>query len=138
MKNLKLILMLLFFSISFSGFSQKVKLKNGEVLVDGKVWAQYKESGLLDYSIYINDNEIIFIKFVVNGSDNMFYNSNNYFSVRFVGKQKGFEINKTEPKEIIKILFNSKVLNEDGSLNDTSINSLVDKYGNDISPRFTK
>ena len=48
MKNLKVIATVLFLSISLLGYSQKVKLKKGEVLVDDVVWMNYQECGSFD------------------------------------------------------------------------------------------
>ena len=140
MKNIKLIFTVFLFSLSFFGFSQKIKLKKGHVLVDEVVWLKYNESnGSFNTSlINFKNEEIIFIKFVKRGYDNTIYNKTgepNYFEVIFLGLNKKIEI-KDDTKEIIKIIFNSKAVNEDGTLNKEKVERLVEKYGTEFSDRI--
>ncbi len=139
MKN---ILVLLFLSFSFFGFSQKINLKKGEVTVDKQLWLKYDGCGITNNvcSLYnLNGEEIIFIKFhkiqgvqpVSNFSDG----SLNYSEVIFLGKDKKFEIRDSN-KNIVKLLYNSKVLNDDGTLNIDSINRLSEKYGTEFSDKY--
>ena len=136
---MKRIFTILVLFISVVSFSQKIKLKKGDVLVDEIVWLKYKGFNGFDKSIYnLNGDEIIFIKFVKNGPDNMIFSrvgDPNYFEISFLGLNKKIEIRNFE-KEIITIIFESKAVNEDGTLNPDKIDRLVEKYGTQFSDKL--
>jgi hypothetical protein len=145
MKNLKVVITILFLSISLFGFSQKVKLKKGEVLVDDVVWMNYQECGSFDSTCSLlnkNKEEIIFFKFINLEGVEPSTPSNprgtlNYVEVKFLGFNKGFEIRKTQ-KDIIQLLYNSKVLTESGELDQEKAAILVEKYGTEFSNRLNR
>lgn len=140
----KLIFILTLF-VSFFGISQEIKLKKGEVLVDGAVWMKYQDCGAFDRTcslLNLNNEELIFFKFInIEGVVPM--TSSNpkgnlaYVEVKFLGFNKSFEIQKTQ-KNIIELLFNSKVIDSDGVLNQEKAAILVEKYGNEFSVRLNK
>ncbi|MBC8883696.1 hypothetical protein H9X57_10945 [Flavobacterium piscinae] len=49
--------------------------------------------------------------------------------------KKSFEIQETN-KNIIEILYKSKIFNSEGDLDEEKVDRLVQKYGSDFSPRF--
>ncbi|HBI01718.1 hypothetical protein, partial [uncultured Flavobacterium sp.] len=53
----------------------------------------------------------------------------------FIGLKKSFEIQETN-KNIIEILYKSKIFNSEGDLDEEKVDRLVQKYGSDFSPRF--
>nr|WP_294777313.1 hypothetical protein [uncultured Flavobacterium sp.] len=132
---MKKLFTILFLMISVASFSQKVKLKKGDVLVDEKQWLKYKKD-VFDYSIMnLKGDEIIFIKYVVRGPNNQVFSKEgepNYYQVSFLGLNKKVEIRKFD-KDILEILYSGKVVNEDGTLNNEKIDILVEKYGNQYS-----
>jgi len=140
----KLIFILSLF-VSFFGFSQEVKLKKGEVFVDGAVWMKYQDCGAFDRTcslLNLNNEELIFFKFIniegaVPSSSSNPKGNLSYVEVKFLGFNKSFEIQKTQ-KNIIELLFNSKVIDSDGVLNQEKAAILVEKYGNEFSDRLNK
>ncbi len=142
MKKLFFILTLFAF---FTGFSQEVKLKKGDVLVDGVVWMKYQDCGAFDKTcslLNLNNEELIFFKFNnIEGAVPM--TSSNpkgnlaYVEVKFLGFNKSFEIQKTQ-KNIIELLFNSKVIDSEGALDQEKAAILVEKYGSEFSDRLNR
>lgn len=134
---MKRIITVLFLSISLLGFSQKVKLKKGNVLVDEKVWLKY-ENNDFDYSVLnFNTEEIIFLKYIVQGPNNQVFSKEgepNYFQIVFLGQNKKIEIRDFE-EDVLAILYSSKVVNEDGTLNPDKVDRLVEKYGTPFSDK---
>ncbi len=89
--------------------------------------------------INLNGEEIIFFKFVEVDGIEPYSPSNpkgtlNYVIVSFLGLDKKFEIQKTQ-KKIIQQLFTSKVINQDGTLNEEKVDLLIEKHGSEFSPR---
>tara|TARA_R110002012_G_scaffold283090_2_gene473129 strand:- start:78572 stop:79075 length:504 start_codon:yes stop_codon:yes gene_type:complete len=138
---------ILFLSIIFMGFqahAQKVKLKNGEVLIDKVVWLTYQDCGTFDSvcSLYNeNGDEIIFLKTVyVKGAEPITASNPEgkliYVEVIFLGQDKKYEIGKRTQKNILSDIYKGNVVNEDGSLNTEKVERLVEKYGSPYSDRL--
>lgn len=134
-----------FLLISFWVSSQNVKLKKGEVLVDQIAWLKYEGCTGLKRTLCSlfnkNGDEVVFMKFFKrsNASDSMVFNRGgdpNYFEVSFLGTGKKIEIRDT-PEQIVAILYKSKCVNEEGTLNTEAINRLIEKYGNSFSSQVT-
>ena len=140
---MKKILVLLFLSISFSGFSQKIKLKKGEVLVNKELWLKYENCGALSQFcslLNLEGEELIFVKFfsVEGGTRRTKANSKgtiHYQEIVFLGLDKTIEVQETQ-KSILKLLYNGKVINEDGSLDKENVSRMVEKYGTPFSDRL--
>ena len=137
---------LFFFIISFISilsFSQEVKLKKGNVIVDDVAWMKYQDCGAFDRTcslLNLNNEELIFFKFVnVEGAlPSTTANSKgtlSYVEIKFLGFNKSFEIQKRQ-KDIIELLYNSKVMNTDGTLNQEKAAILIEKYGSEFSYRL--
>jgi hypothetical protein len=130
-------------AFSLLGFSQKIKLKKGEVFVDDVVWLKYKECGSFDNtcSLYNNQNEeIIFFKWInVPGVEPISnYNKDGalrYVEIVFVGEKMKIELQNTQ-KGCLEILYNAGVVNSDGTLNADKVDRMVEKYGTQFSTRL--
>ena len=142
MRNFITVLIVL---VSYTCFSQSVKLKKGDILIDGVQWIKYQDCGTFDSTCSLLNNEkeeLIFIKtVVVNGAEPISqYNrtgSLSYYEVVFVGQKMKIELKKTQ-KDIIEIIYNSKAINADGTLNPEKVDRLVEKYGTEYSDRLNK
>ena len=142
MKKLLLVVVL---GLSFLGFSQTIKLKKGEVLVDGTPWIKYQECGTFDSTCSLLNNqkeEVVFIKTVaVQGVEPRTASNPNgtlsYYEVVFVGQKMKIELQKSQ-KSIIEIIYNGKAINEDGTLNPEKVDRLVEKYGIPFSDRLNR
>ena len=140
---MKKIITILLLSISFFGFSQKIKLKNGEVLVDEVVWLNYQDCGGFDKTCSLldkNKEEIIFFKWInVPGAEPRTQSNPqgnlSYVEVKFLGLNKVFEIKKLQ-KNIILLLYNSKVVKDDLTLDEEKVSRLIEKYGTEFSDRL--
>ncbi len=140
---MKRILTVLLLMISVVSFSQKVKLKKGEVLVDETVWLKYQDCGSFQSTCSLlskEGDEIIFFKFInVKGAEPMTKSNPDgtlrYVEINFLGQKKKIEIQKSQ-KDCIELLYNAKVVNEDGTLNPDKVDRLVEKYGTQFSERL--
>jgi len=140
---MKKIITLIVLTFSLFGFSQKIKLKKGEVFVDDVVWLKYKECGSFDTtcSLYNNQNEeIIFFKWIsVPGVEPITnYNKDGalrYVEIVFVGEKMKIELQNTQ-KGCLEILYNAGVVNSDGTLNSEKVDRMVEKYGTEFSARL--
>lgn len=130
---------------SVFGFSQKIKLKKGDVLVDDIVWLKYQDCGSFDSTCSLigkDGEEIIFFKWInVPGVEPVTqYNKDGslrYVEIIFVGQKKKIELQKTQ-KDCIEMIYNSKLVNEDGTLNQDKVERLVEKYGTVFYDRLNK
>ncbi len=120
------------------GFSQKVKLKKGDIVIDDVIWMKYQDCGMSDDTcslLNLNSEELIFMKFIQRSSEPQVFNrygEQNYYEISFLGLNKKIEIREFTD-DIIKIIFNSKVINDDGVLDEDKVDRLVEKYGSTFS-----
>ncbi len=143
MKNIFLVLLLI---VSFLGFSQDIKLKKGEVLVDDKAWLNYDGCGGFSQSCSLmmtsNKEEIIYMNLVIVPGVEPITNYNKtgdlkYIEVKFLGLNKIIELDLTF-KKAISIIYNSKCVNADGTFDEEKVERLVEKYGTPFSDRLNK
>ncbi len=139
MKRQKIILILSLFSFVYS-FSQKVKFRNGDVLIDDVFWMKYLDCGFASKNCSLvdhNGDEIVYIQKISNNSTDVSYYGitqtyDSYNEVKFLGTKMYFEI-KGSVQDIIRALYVSKVINENGELDKERASRLVEKYGTSIS-----
>ena len=100
---------ILFLFISLAAFSQKVKLKDDKVLVDGQEYLKYEGGGMLDNSMtaYALDGEELIYMQVVNPGPEW------YAKIVFIGlKEKTLEMssNNFTRKKFFELLYKNKVV----------------------------
>lgn len=140
---MKKVFTILFLTMTLLSFSQKIKLKKGDVLVDEAVWLKYQDCGSFQStcSLLTKENEeIVFFKFIsVKGAEPMTKSNPDgtlrYVEISFLGEKKKIEVQKSQ-KDCIELLYNAKVVNEDGTLNSEKVDRLVEKYGKEFSDRL--
>lgn len=145
MKSLKFLFAAALLTVSFFGFSQKIKLKDNVVLVDEQPWLKYQDCGSFDKTcslLNMNNEELIFFKFfnIERGAPTSASNPKGfltYVEIKFLGFNKSFEIQKTQ-KGIIQLLFNAKVINEKGELDQEKAAILVEKFGTEFSDNLNR
>jgi hypothetical protein len=129
---------------SFLGFSQDIKLKKGDVLVDEKVWLNYDGcggfSGNCSLMMISNKEEVIYMNLVIVPGVEPITNYNKtgdlkYIEVKFLGLNRTIELQMTF-KKAISILYNSKCINEDGTFDEDNVQRLIEKYGTPFSDRL--
>lgn len=135
---------ILFLFISLFTFSQEIKLKKGEILVDEKAWLNYDGCGGFSNNCSLiltsNKEEIIYMKFVKIPGVEPITNYNKtgdltYVEIKFLGLNASIELKETF-KKAISIIYNSKCINEDGSFDEDKVMRLVEKYGTSFSDRL--
>ncbi len=145
MKNFRLLLGLFFF-VCLTAQAQKIKLKKGEVLVDGVMWLKYDGCGGFDSTCSLLDSkgeeELIFIKSInVEGavpsspsnSKGILY----YEEIIFVGTNQKIEIESESQKGILEILYKGKVVSND-KLDPERVSRIVEKYGTPVSDKLNQ
>ena len=145
MKSLKLLFTVALVTISFFGFSQKVKLKDNVILVDEQPWLKYQDCGSFDRTcslLNMNNEELIFFRFfnIEGGTPTSASNPKGmlaYVEIKFLGFNKSFEIQKTQ-KGIIQLLFNAKVINEKSELDEEKAAVLIEKFGTEFSDKLNR
>ena len=128
---MKRILTLLVLFVSLVGFSQKIKLKKGEILVDDVAWLKYDGCGMLSANcsaMNLKGDEIIFIKMIDNPFDDTMY-----CEVKFLGMNAMVEFEHTTIKTIFEYLYKGKVVAEDGELDQEKVERFIEKYGTSVS-----
>jgi hypothetical protein len=121
-------------SVSLMGFSQKIKLKKGEVLVDEVAWLKYEGCGMMSSScsaINLKGDEIIYFKLIDNPFDETMY-----YEVKFLGMNVMVEFEHTTAKTIFEHLYKGKVVGEDGELDQEKVERFVEKYGTPVSNKL--
>jgi hypothetical protein len=138
-------IILLLFLIPVFAFSQKVKLKDNVVYLDDTAWLHYQDCGAFDQTCSLldtNNEELIFMNWVSVPGQEPISKSNtdgslDYVEIKFIGYNKIIEVQKRQ-KDIIILLYNSKVINEDFTINEEKIDRLIEKYGTPFSERLNQ
>jgi hypothetical protein len=141
----KLILFSIVFLLTLIVSAQKIKLKKGNVLIDGTTWLTYDGCKMFNpvCSLYnTNGDEVVFIKFISVPGEEPITSTNKdgsltYAEVIFLGEDKKFEIQKTH-KKILLDIYKAKVVKGDGTLDESKMNRLLEKYGTPFSDRLNK
>ena len=143
---MKKVFLLFVLMVSFLGFSQDIKLKKGEVLVDDKAWLNYDGCGGFSQSCSLmmtsNKEEVIYMNLVIVPGVEPITNYNKtgdlkYIEVKFLGLNKTIELDLTF-KKAISIIYNSKCVNADGTFDEEKVERLVEKYRTPFSDRLKK
>ena len=143
MKKIIFGLLILF---SIFGFSQDIKLKKGDVLVDEKVWLNYDGCGGFSNScslmVLSSKEEIVYMKFVKIPGVEPITNYNKtgdltYIEVKFLGLNKSIEL-KESFKKAISMIYNSKCINDDGTFDEEKVQRIIEKYGTPFSDRLNR
>ena len=128
--KLKSVLFLIAFAIGTTVNAQEVKIKKEIASIDGKEYVRVGDCGMFATECSIRNlegEELITIKTFKDART-----PGTYFQLRFVGTDTKIELKKTI-KPLIKLLFENKVVTEDGRLNLDRVKVLSEKYGNQIS-----
>ncbi|HPF97231.1 MAG: hypothetical protein R2802_08440 [Flavobacteriaceae bacterium] len=129
----------IFLLVSSLSFSQKIKLKKGEVLVDNEVWVKYDGCGGWDQMCSIanlNGDELIYMKLLAKPETV----DEKYWKVNFLGTQMSLDLNYNEGfgninSRLLEKFYNAKVINPDGTLNEEKVIRMVEKYGSPFTDK---
>lgn len=120
------------FAIGTTVNAQEVKIKKEIASVDGKEYVRVGDCGMFAKECYISNlegDQLILIKPLDDPRT-----PGTYFQVTFIGTNTKVEVKKTI-KPFIKMLFENKIVTEDGRLNFDRVKILSEKYGNQISAK---
>ncbi|MCF6131500.1 hypothetical protein [Flavobacterium wongokense] len=141
---MKKVLVVLFLSISFLGFSQKVKLKKEKVIIDDVETYNYEEEGRsITFSTLKSEEFITVLSTTYEEKNPAHYNQNNPQAYRypaFINKEvntvkflkSGKELfTDMRDKEIIKAVFKANLVDENGNIDEEKLNIFINKYNNE-------
>lgn len=145
MKSIRLFLVVFALTVSFSGVAQKVKLKKGEVLIDDVTWLKYTDCGGMDPTCSLlssGGDELVFMKWIGIDGVEPYSKANphgtlRYVEIVFLGMDAKIEIQKSQ-KDIIAMIYNSKVVTPEGKLDADKVARFVEKYGTPFSDRLNR
>lgn len=152
---MKKIITIFFLTVSLLGFSQKIKLKDGIVLVDKVEYLKLREDKVSRHC-YILSN--------LKGEDILYIRSSKYYdastirpttpgyytdgyvsyfevlsadlnTIYFENRYSGSPFNSLYTENILSNLYNGEVMNADGTLNITKLEVLSKKIGFEFSKR---
>ena len=132
-----ILLLILFLSITGIINAQKVKLKKGIVYIDGNETLKYEKS-FQDSELLLfpldGEEEIIFIKYDDNGTRGYNLMSDDFIKIHFIKQDLKLESGSHAEfwKQIIKWMYQNKIFNVDGTLNDEKVKKFVDRYHEDV------
>ena len=124
--------------MSFGSLSaQKVKLKDGKILIDKQEVLSYEmKSYKTEFVVYElgTKNELFTAIYFDTGTKED--RTDDYIKVTFTASGKSFETSKAYfRKYLIKWFIEQGVLNLDGTLNEDKIDAFIKKYDENISKR---
>lgn len=128
--KLKSVLFLMFFAIGTTVNAQEVKIKKEIASIDGKEYVRVGDCGMFAKECFISNlegDQLILIKPMED-----LRTLGTYFQVTFIESGTKVEIKKTI-KPFIKMLYENKIVTEDGKLNPQRVKTFSEKYGNQIS-----
>ena len=131
MKKLNFSLLVIALFIFTTANAQKVKVKKNTVFVDGKEYVTTSKRGMFaeGYSLYsLKENkEIIFVMDVPPQTEGEIRYPYYHYLIKFLGTGKEVLFGQNRLKPLIKALYGSNAISEDG-LNLDGINSFIEKY----------
>ena len=133
---MKKIILIITVLISINSYSQKIKLKNEKVLIDGVEILSYKKvpsyNEIYFYDLNTNE-EVIFIKLDNNGT--FHYDDDNFIKIFFAKTNTKIETKSLKygfkGEETLKKLFFDGVIEKSGDINYEKLQSFSEKY-NDL------
>lgn len=139
---MKKILFITLFIVSYFSFGQKVKLKDGSVLIDKVEVYKYNDDGVLTIST-LSNKEIFIIKNNYYEVPNPLYGTagcpastcnktykKSFITFRFLENGNEFS-SELSDKDIIKNFYKSGILKEDGTSDEEKREIFINKYSND-------
>ena len=141
---MKKAVVILFLSMSFLGFSQKVKLKKDKVLIDDVEVYNYEKEGFMYTFSTLSSVEFISVLITkyqernpahYNGNDPYAYRypafyDKEVYTVKFLKSGKELFTDLRE-KDIIKAVYKSNLVDEKGEIDEEKLNVFITKYNNE-------
>ncbi|HEY0047021.1 MAG TPA: hypothetical protein VGB44_09960 [Flavobacterium sp.] len=132
--------------VSVVGFSQKIKLKKGDILVDEVVWLKYDGCGTFQSTcsiLNLKGEEVIFIQSYQLEGEAPISPSNSkgilyYMEVKFLGLNASVEFEDYTQKKVLEMIYKGKLINDAGELDEDMVQRFVEKYGSPVSARLNR
>jgi len=140
--NKNLLLLVIAIVISSYGYSQKVKLKKGKVLVDGKEILKYEKQSLgSEITLYSLEDEDEIADFIHDRNGTNSYVEDDFKKLFFSRDEIKIESSRLRArgwKYIIKTLLKNKVLDLEGNIDTEKLKKFAKKYDENITNRTVR
>jgi hypothetical protein len=148
MRNKLMLFMMLFFCASNLVEAQEVEIKDDKVLVDGKAILKYEKVNFFQHSFYslTDDEELLMYRYSENETKS--YQNDDYLILNFLTLKKKVECSditkavtglgmssKKNMEKLITWLLKEKVIDVNGALNPTKVDTFYEKYNENITER---
>jgi hypothetical protein len=148
MRNKLMLFMMLFFCASNLVKAQEVEIKDDKVLVDGKAILKYEKVNFFQHSFYslTDDEELLMYRYSENETKS--YQDDDYLILNFLTAKKKVECSditkavtglgmssKKNMEKLITWLLKEKVIDVNGALNLTKVDTFYEKYNENITER---
>ena len=122
-------------------YAQEVKLKDDNVIVNGKQIFKYEKVNNLQYSFYdAEGNEILMYKYQNNQTQD--YQGDDYFTINFITLKRKVETSdfnliyaaspRKNMQKLMRLLFKEKVFDVNGNINAGKLTVFSEKYNQEI------
>ncbi|MFK7747317.1 MAG: hypothetical protein AB8B65_02895 [Kordia sp.] len=134
----KVVLTIIIGLFAFTANAQKVKLKRGEVLLDGNAIFKFEREVFGVYKIHLysleSDDEIIEIN--KNDNETSTYYDDDFVQIRFLSEGKLVELKMDRSfKKIIQWIIKKKVIMKSGKINKEKLDLFIKNYHENITSR---
>lgn len=128
---------ILFIGAIFMANAQKIKLKKGNLLVDGIETMTYDREDMGTQKIHLFDkNETEQILMIKNQNETRGYYDDDFIQIKFLQLGETVEIKSTKTwKGLIQWLVKQKIISMDGMLNEENVPLFVKNYDENITNR---
>jgi hypothetical protein len=148
MRNKLMLFMMLFFCANNLVKAQEVEIKDDKVLVDGKAILKYEKVNFFQHSFYslTDDEELLMYRYSENETKS--YQNDDYLILNFLTLKKKVECSditkavtglgmssKKNMEKLITWLLKEKVIDVNGALNLTKVDTFYEKYNENITER---
>lgn len=121
--------------------AQKIKLKKGDVLLDGNVIMTYEKEvwGVHKITLTSLENEKDLVEINMNDNETSEYYEDDYVQIKFLstGDLVEMKMNKSF-KKIIEWLVKKKMITSDGKINEKDLPLFVKNYDENITNRTVR
>lgn len=127
--------------LSLNTSAQKIKLKKGEVLLDGKAILKYEKEmwGTHKIHLFSLDSEDELIEINNNKNETPTYQNDDFVQIKFLKIGESVEMKTNKPfYKMIEWLVEKKIISTDGKINEENIELFIKNYDENITNRTVR
>ena len=133
---------MLFFFAFTSMNAQKIKLKKGNVIIDGETYFKYEKRMMAsEFSLYSLDGEDEILFILRNNNETIGYGDDDFNQITFIKDKKKLEsatLRGYSFKWFVSTLIKNKVLDLEGNIDPDKLETFFAKYDENITERTVR